>query len=219
MSFKLLSFIVFCLFSFSAPQTSAPKIKGKYGKIDREHGEYVCLELFGDQSFMMSIRSCNKDSDIDGQYTFDGSAVYLTSTKQPLMKIAKIDSEKSADEQVVLTFTSNDAPLMQKIKVQINDDKKSRSPNADRQIISAEPIENITITFGELKVSHRFRMSDQSHTLHLTFEHLSEMTMKKQAWKYSKKKLILTDESGTQITLKKSRKCWFDYKFKGEWTL
>jgi len=216
MIYKFLSFAIFCLFSFANPQISAPKITGKYGKMDREHGEYICLELFDDKKFSMSISSCDRDRYIDGNYAFDGAAVYLTSTKQPRMNIAKIDSETDEDDTPTLTFSSKDAPLIQQIKVRLNDDKNEQSPNEKGQITATAPIENITIRLGELETAHRFRQPDDNQLIHLNFEHLSDMTMKNQAWAYSKKKLILTDESGTQITLKKSRKCWFDYKFKEE---
>ncbi len=194
----------------------APKISGKYGKMDREHGEYICLELFDDKKFSMSISSCDRDRYIDGEYTFDGTAVYLTSTKQPSMNVAKIDSEARTDDALRLTFLSKDAPLIQQIKIRLNDDKNEQSPNEKGQINATAPIENITIRLGELETTHQFRQPDAHQFIHLNFEHLSEMTMNNQAWKYTKKKLILTDESGTQITLKKSRKCWFDYKFKEE---
>lgn len=214
--YKLLSFIVFCLFSFANPQVDALKIKGKYGKIDREHGEYICLELFDNQRFSMSISSCDRDRYIDGEYAFDGTAVYLTSTKQPDMRIAKVDSEEGADKQLKLTFMSKDAPLIQQLKVRVNDDKKELSPDENGQIVASPPVERVMVRLGELETTHRFEQPDAHQRIHLTFQHLSEMTMNNQAWRYSKKKLVLTDESGTQITLKKTRKCWFDYKFKGE---
>ena len=213
MSYKLLSLLTVCFFSFVAPE-SAPKITGKYGKIDRENGEYICLELFGDENFSMSISSCDKDRYIDGKYSFDGTAVYLTSTQQPAIEISKIDSEESAKGARILTFSSDDAPLMQKIKVRINDNKKLYTPNADRQIRVAENIKKINIKLGDLEVTQQFSKGKQNHHIQLDFSHLSEMTMNDQKWNYTKKKLILTDDSGTQITLKKSRKCWFDYKFK-----
>lgn len=213
MSYKLLSLLTVCLFSFVAPE-SAPKIIGKYGKIDRENGEYICLELFGDENFSMSISSCDKDRYIDGKYTFDGTAVYLTSTQQPAIEISEIDSEESAKGERILTFSSDDAPLIQKIKVRVNDNKKIYTPNTDSQIRVTENIKKINITLGDLEVTQQFSKVSQNHHIQLTFSHLNKMTMNKQKWNYTKKKLILTDDSGTQITLKKSRKCWFDYKFK-----
>jgi len=213
MSYKLLSLLTVCLFSFVAPE-SAPKITGKYGKIDRENGEHICLELFGDENFSMSISSCDRDRYIDGKYTFDGTAVYLTSTQQPAILIDKIDSKENSDKERILTFSSNDAPLIQKIKVRINDNKKKYRTDANGQIRVMENIRKVGIILGDLEVTQQFSKANQNHHIQLAFKHLNEMTMNRQKWNYTKKKLILTDDSGTQITLKKSRKCWFDYKFK-----
>jgi len=66
MSYKIFSLFIFSLFAFATPQSLTKKITGKYGKMDREHGEYICLELFDNELFTMSISTCASDKYING---------------------------------------------------------------------------------------------------------------------------------------------------------
>ncbi len=200
-------------FSFAAPQNSAKKIAGKYGKMDREHGEYICLELFDNEEFTMSISTCASDKYINGKYTFDGKAAYLTSDIQPDIKIAAIQSGESNEKGITLTFASDDVPLLQQIKVELNDSGNWQSLNRSQQIFNKNNITKIRIKLGDIIAEHAISLPKKNHTIQLDFQHLSEMTMTEQRWNYERKKLILNDDSGAQITLKKGRKCWLDYEF------
>ncbi len=203
-----------CFLMLTAIQTPPKKIFGKYGKI--VEGEYICLELFENNNFSMSISECDKDTYINGEYTFDGAAVYLTSEKQPGIKIGKIQSEKTAGKNII-TLISPDALLVSEIRVRINDAEEWQSPNGRAQIYSSEPIEKAEFSLRDLKTLKSFSPKNgQNHQVELVFEDLNTMAMNRQKWNLSKKKLVFTDESGVQITLKKSRKCWFDYEFKDE---
>jgi len=201
------------LFSFAVPQNSAKKIAGKYGKMDREHGEYICLELFDNEGFMMSISTCASDKYINGKYSFDGKAAYLTSDIQPDIKIAAVQPGESEEEGITLTFISDDVPLLQQIKIELNDSGNWKSLNTNQQIFNKNNITKIRIKLGEIIAEHDISLSKKNHTIQLDFQHLSEMTMTEQQWNYERKKLILNDDSGAQITLKKGRKCWLDYEF------
>jgi len=210
---KLFSFFLIALFSFAVPQNSAKKIAGKYGKMDREHGEYICLELFDNEGFMMSISTCASDKYINGKYSFDGKAAYLTSDIQPDIKIAAVQPGESEEEGITLTFISDDVPLLQQIKIELNDSGNWKSLNTNQQIFNKNNITKIRIKLGEIIAEHDISLSKKNHTIQLDFQHLSEMTMTEQQWNYERKKLILNDDSGAQITLKKGRKCWLDYEF------
>jgi len=213
---KVFSLLFICLFAFVIPQNSVKKIAGKYGKMDREHGEYICLELFDNESFTMSISTCASDKYINGKYSFDGKAAYLTSDIQPAIQASIIGSEKSDENQVMLTFISNDAPLLQQIKIELNDSGKWQSLNASQQIFNKNSIGKINIKLGDLTATYPISSPEKNHTIQLDFQHLSKMTMSKQKWNYSRKQLVFNDDSGAQITLKKGRKCWLDYEFEGE---
>lgn len=213
---KVFSFLAIALFAFAIPQNSVKKIAGKYGKMDREHGEYICLELFDNESFTMSISTCASDKYINGTYSFDGKAVYLTSDIQSAIQASIISSEESDENQVMLSFVSNDVPLLQQIKVELNDSGKWQSLNARQQIFNKDGIEKISIKLGDLTAEHTISAAQKNHIIQLDFQHLSEMTMTQQQWNYTRKQLVFNDDSGAQITLKKGRKCWLDYEFKGE---
>jgi len=211
--YKIFSFFLIALFSFAVPQNLAKKIAGKYGKMDRENGEYICLQLFDNEEFTMSISSCDRDRYINGKYSFDGAAVYLTSDIQPDIKINQIDSSESEEKGRKLSFISSDVPLLQQIEVELNDSGKWQSLNPSQQIFNKNNIEKIRIKLGDLTAEHTIAFPEKNNILQLDFQHISEMTMTEQKWNYSRKKLILTDDSGAQITLKKGRKCWLDYEF------
>lgn len=216
---KVFSFFLIALFAFAIPQNSVKKIAGKYGKMDREAGEYVCLELFGNEEFTMSISTCASDKYINGKYAFDGKAIYLTSDIQPGIKITLIDSTESEEQEKKLAFISSDVPLLKQVQIELNDSGKWQSLDASEQffqIFNKNNIEKIRIKLGDLTAEHTIKFPEKNNILKLDFQHLSDMTMTKQKWNYAKKKLILNDDSGAQITLKKGRKCWLDYEFKNE---
>ncbi len=213
---KVFSFFLIALFAFAIPQNSVKKIVGKYGKMDREAGEYICLELFDNEEFTMSISTCASDKYINGKYSFDGKAVYLTSDIQPDIKIAGVQPGEQDEDGVTLTFTSDDTPLLQQIKVELNGSGKWQSLDSKQQIFNKDNLQKIRIKLGDLVAEQVLSLPKKNHTLQLDFQHLSDMTMIEQKWDYSKKKLILNDDSGAQITLKKGRKCWLDYEFKNE---
>lgn len=212
---KWLSLCTLCLFSFSAVQLSPPKLFGKYGKIAT--GEYICLELFESNAFSMSISACDKDTYIDGQYTYDDEAIYLTSNEQPGIKILNVASENAVDETTSITLESPDALLIAEIKVRINKTGKWHKPNKDRQVLSKENVAFVELSLQGMTTTREFEAAQaQAHTIKFAFEHLHDMAMDKQKWMRIGKNLIFKDDNGTQVTLKKSRKCWFDYKFKDE---
>ncbi len=164
----------------------------------------------------MSISTCASDKYINGKYNFDGKAVYLTSDIQPSIKIDFIDSSESEEKEKKLAFISSDVPLLQQIKIELNDSGKWQSLNSSEQffqIFNKNNIEKIRIKLGDLTAEHRLKFPEKNNILKLDFQHLSEMTMTEQRWSYERKKLILNDDSGAQITLKKGRKCWLDYEF------
>jgi len=116
----------------------------------------------------------------------------------------------------MLTFTSDDMPLLQQIKVELNDSGQWQSLDSRQQIFNKNNLQKIRIKLGDLIAEHAISLPQKNHTIQLDFQYLSDMTMTEQKWNYEKKKLILSDNSGAQITLKKGRKCWLDYEFKTE---
>ena len=90
-------------------------------------------------------------------------------------------------------------------------------PNRKRQIIVEEAVEKVELSLKDMTVSKTFHSTEaQEHRIKFAFEHLHDMAMNRQKWLRNGKKLVFKDEAGTQITLKKSRKCWFDYEVKDQ---
>ncbi|MEO1433966.1 MAG: hypothetical protein AAFV80_00400 [Bacteroidota bacterium] len=201
------AFLVLLSFVF-LPGQDIPlsKVVGIYGK---DGVEFVCLELYDNYRFDMTISSCSKDENVQGSFEIQDDQVLLTSDQQANFRISKDETIASGPNGIQLR--TEDQNLLGFITLAINHQKRLYRPDAKGFVAFEGDIQHVQLDFpGLASVEYNVVSPSPGLRFDLTFEHLNVPTVKGQAWLFEKKQLIHTPESGETITLRRVKKCWFD---------
>ncbi|MEM6725543.1 MAG: hypothetical protein AAF598_15995 [Bacteroidota bacterium] len=182
------------------------KIIGIYGK---DGVEFVCLELYDNYRFDMTISSCSKDENVQGSFEIQDDRVLLTSDQQAQFRIAKDEVVESGSNGIQLS--TKDQNLLAFVTLAINHQKRLYRPDKSGFVSFEGDLQHVQLQFPGLEqVVYNVVSPAPSLAFELEFMHLNAPTMKGQVWQYDKKQLIHTPESGDPVTLRRVKKCWFD---------